>query len=56
VATYDKDYSWKCKTHDKIDCEECFNWIGDVKKEIEDQIKTEQWLKKRQKYYSKRDD
>jgi len=56
VATYDQDYSWKCSTHNKIDCEGCFNWIGDITKEIEDQISTEKWLEKRQKYYNKRED
>lgn len=38
VATYDQDYSWKCKKHDQIDCEECFNWIRVIATEIEEKI------------------
>lgn len=41
---------YKCSKHDAEDCPTCFNWVELVTKELQQEIKDEKWLKKRQKY------
>jgi len=47
--------SYKCSKHDAEDCPTCFDWVGRITREIEQEIKDEKWLKKRQKYLERCD-
>jgi len=39
--------AYKCEKHGTVDCGTCFDWVGQVKKEIEEALAREKWLKKR---------
>lgn len=46
---------YKCSKHDAVDCSICFNWVEFITREIQQEIKHEKWLKKRQKYFERCD-
>lgn len=46
----------KCQTHNKIDCEKCFNWVAYIKEDAKEARAQAKWIKKREKYFNKVDD
>ncbi|KAF4612177.1 hypothetical protein D9613_003990 [Agrocybe pediades] len=51
-----KSESYKCSTHNKVDCKTCFDWVGFITKQAKEAESREAWLKKREKYHNKFDE
>ncbi|KDQ16161.1 hypothetical protein BOTBODRAFT_130432 [Botryobasidium botryosum FD-172 SS1] len=50
IAVAPNSESYKCQRHGSIDCHACFDWVGQVHKEIDEAASTEKWLQKRARW------
>ena len=50
-----ESFCYQCSEHKAEDCSTCFNWVELVTIKLQQEIKDEKWLKKRQKYFDRCD-
>ncbi|KZT02676.1 uncharacterized protein LAESUDRAFT_705679 [Laetiporus sulphureus 93-53] len=55
VRVQPRSEDFKCQTHNVKDCGTCFDWVGIVRKEIEDVIAQDKWRQKKKKYFDRTD-